>query len=105
MEGDNQTSIGSALVFAMRNYPAVVLSYGDSVAFTKTRSVHGTSDYVVPAVPVKYMEYDQDFTQKLYTTNNMPYDIEDGVDTDPAWDKFQHPKIREILDRERRALE
>jgi hypothetical protein len=95
-----------ALVFATRNYPAVVLSYGDSVAFTKKPDPFMVRQITLsPVVPVKYMEYDQDFTQKLYTTNNMPYDIEDGVDTDPAWDKFQHPKIREILDRERRALE
>jgi hypothetical protein len=51
------------------------------------------------------MEYDKEFTEKLYVSTGVKYDQEDAVDTDPTWDGFKHPKVREIMDRERISLE
>jgi hypothetical protein len=95
-----------ALKYADIHYPAVILSYGDSVAFTKEPPPFMVSQITLsPVVPVPYMEYDREFTEQLYVSTGLKYDVEDGVDTDATWDKFKHPRIRQILDAARKTLE
>jgi hypothetical protein len=36
------------------------------------------------------MEYDREFTERLYVSTGLKYDVEDGVDTDATWDEFKH---------------
>jgi hypothetical protein len=91
------------LKYADIHYPAVILSYGDSVAFTKEPPPFMVSQITLsPVVPVPYMEYDREFTERLYVSTGLKYDVEDGVDTDATWDKFKHPRIRQILDAARK---
>jgi hypothetical protein len=96
----------AAQKYANENKPAVVVSYGDSVAYMRRPNPFLVRQITLsPVVPVKYMEHDTAFTRKLYEAMGAPFDLEDGVDTDRVWAAFGHPKVREILDRERTALQ